>query len=105
MEYFSDDHKDRPNQHENNHKLCNKKGASTFGHPLLGIHFWVWRKVDGNWDNNNPNFPMGGKQLQKKNTRLKERNKSKKVRLYEYQSKNRAGQQSILVRWYKADIL
>ena len=37
--YISNDYEDHATQHENNHQLrCNP--------------FWVWRKFNGNWDNN-----------------------------------------------------
>ena len=32
MEHPLNDHKDRPNQHEDNHKLCHEKG-----HPILSL--------------------------------------------------------------------
>ena len=32
MEHLSNDHEDRPNQHENNHKLCDETG-----HPIVNI--------------------------------------------------------------------
>ena len=32
MEHVSNDHEDRPNQHENSHKLCDETG-----HPVLSL--------------------------------------------------------------------
>ena len=32
MEYFSNDQEDLPNQHKNNHKLCNE-----IGHPVVNL--------------------------------------------------------------------
>ena len=42
MKKLSNDHKDHPNQSKNSHKLIIK----------CGILFWVYWKVNGNWDNN-----------------------------------------------------
>ena len=42
MDYLSNDHRDRPNQQENSHKLCNE----------VGILLWIWWKVNSDWDNN-----------------------------------------------------
>ena len=42
IENLLSDDKDHHNQHKNSHKLCTE----------IGISFWVWQKVNGNWDNN-----------------------------------------------------
>ena len=42
MEHLSNDPKDSPNQYKNSHRLCDE----------TGIPFWVYWKVNGNWDNN-----------------------------------------------------
>ena len=38
MEHLSNDHKDRSNQQENKHKLCDKKG-----HPFLSLKESRWK--------------------------------------------------------------
>ena len=38
MESLSNDHKDRPNQHENTHKLCDETG-----HPALSLRESKWK--------------------------------------------------------------
>ena len=56
MEHLSNDHEDRPNQHENSHKLCNETG-----HPFLSL-------LEGQWklkQQDDQNFPMGEKPLQR----------------------------------------
>ena len=55
MEHLSNDHEDRPNHHENSHKLC-----SETGHPFLSL-------LEGQWklkQQDDQNFPMGEKPLQ-----------------------------------------
>ena len=54
MEPFSKDHQDRPNQHENSHKLYNKKG-----HPILSLTESQWKLRQ----QHDQNFPMEGKPL------------------------------------------
>ena len=54
MEHLSNDHEDRPNHHENSHKLCNETG-----HPFLSL-------LEGQWklkQQDDQNFPMGEKPL------------------------------------------
>ena len=38
MEHLSNDHEDRPNQHDNSHKLCDETG-----HPLLNLMESQWK--------------------------------------------------------------
>ena len=38
MEYLSNYHEDRPNQHENSHKLCDEKG-----HPVVNLMESQWK--------------------------------------------------------------
>ena len=37
-EHLSNDHKDRPNQHENSHKQCNE-----MGHPIMNMMESQWK--------------------------------------------------------------
>ena len=57
MEYLSNDHKDHPNQHENDHRLCNEMG---YVFSLLGSQ-WKVRQIHDQY------FPMEGMPLQNKN--------------------------------------
>ena len=41
MEHLTNNHKDHPNHRKNSHKLCVE----------TDILFWVYWKVNGNWDN------------------------------------------------------
>ena len=38
MEHLSNDHEDRPNQHENSHKLCDETE-----HPVLSLMKCQWK--------------------------------------------------------------
>ena len=51
-ENLSNDLRDRPNQHENNHKLCNETK-----HPVLSLLESQWKQRQ------QQNFPMEGKPL------------------------------------------
>ena len=49
MEHLTNDHKDCPNHHENNHKLCDE-----MGHPVLSL-------IESQWKLRQPHdlyFPM-----------------------------------------------
>ena len=46
-----------------------------------GIPFWVWWKVNGNWDKTWSEFPNGGKVIIEQILAAKDRNKSKRARL------------------------
>ena len=52
MENLLNDHEDHPNQHENNHKLCDE-----MGHPVLNLTKSQWKL------RHDQNFPMEGKPL------------------------------------------
>ena len=54
MEHLSNDHEDHPNQHENNHKLCDETG-----HPVLSL-VEIQRKLK---QPDNQNFTMEEKPL------------------------------------------
>ena len=51
MEHLSNGHKDRLNQHENSHKLCNETG-----HAFVNLRESQQKKRQ-----NHQNFPMEGK--------------------------------------------
>ena len=53
MEHLSNNHEDRPNQHEKSYKLCNDTGHPTFS--LMKSH-WKLKQHD-------QNFPIEGKPL------------------------------------------
>ena len=75
MAHLSNDHKNRPNQYENSHKLCDKTG-----HSIVNLMESKWKlKQD-----HDQNFPMEGKPLQKKKVLLasEERKKYKKAGLW-----------------------
>ena len=57
MEHLSNDHKDRPNRHENNHKLCDETG-----HLILSLKESEWKLRQ----QHDQNFLMEGKPCQKK---------------------------------------
>ena len=51
MEHLSNDHEDRPNQHENSDKLCNE-----VGHPVVNMMESQWKLRQ----QHHQNFPMEG---------------------------------------------
>ena len=51
MEHLSNDHEDRPNQHENSHKQCNETG-----HPIVNMMESQWKLRQ----QQDQNFPMKG---------------------------------------------
>ena len=51
--HLSNDHEDRPNRHENSHKLYDETG-----HPVLSLTESQWKLRQ-----QHQNFPMEGKQL------------------------------------------
>ena len=54
MEHLSDDHKDHPNQHENNQKLCDE-----MGYPVVNYLEDQWKLRE----QHDQTFPMEGKPL------------------------------------------
>ena len=54
MEHLSNDHKDRPNQHKNSHKLYDETGD-----PVLGLMESQWKLRQ----QHDQNFTMDGKAL------------------------------------------
>ena len=54
MEHFSNDHEERPNLHENSHKLFDETG-----HPVLTLTESQWKLRQ----QHDQNFPMEGKPL------------------------------------------
>ena len=54
MKHLSNDHKDCPNQQENNHRLCNETGCPAVS--LMGIQWKLRQQHD-------PNFPVERKTL------------------------------------------
>ena len=52
MEHISNDHEDRPNQHEYSQKQCDK-----MGHPVVNMTESQWKLRQ------HQNFPMEGKPL------------------------------------------
>ena len=74
MEHLSNDHEDHLNQHKNSQKVCNE----------LGHLFWVYWKVNGNWDNNMIRISQCWESHCRTNTgvrRKKEIQKSRTVRI------------------------
>ena len=68
MEHLSNDHEDYPNQHKNNHKLCNE-----------AVHL-VLSLTEGQWKlRQQHDFPNGGKDILEQI--LATRNKSKRAGL------------------------
>ena len=57
MEHLSNDHEHRPNQHKNNHKLCDEKG-----HPVVNLMESQWKLRQ----QNDQNLPMKEEPLQNK---------------------------------------
>ena len=72
MEHLVNQHKDCPNQHENNHKLCVETG-----HLLLSLIESQWKLRQ----QHDQNFPMEGKEIKKKKI-----SKSKRAGLKKSQS-------------------
>ena len=62
------------------------------------IPFWIWRNVNGNWDNKMIRFPNRGKAIVEQIPASEERNKSKRARTWESQSGIRVGKLTIRVR-------
>ena len=67
MEHLSNDHEDHPNQHENNHKLCDETG-----HPIVNLKIdgmaieRQWKLMKSQWklrQQHDLKFPMEGKPL------------------------------------------
>ena len=54
MEHLSNDYKERPNQHENSHRLCEETE-----HPVLSLSQGQWKLRQ----QHDQNFPMEGKPL------------------------------------------
>ena len=54
MAHFSNDHKDRPNQHENSHKLCDETR-----HPVVDLTASQWKLRQ----EHDQNYPLEGKPL------------------------------------------
>ena len=54
MELFSNDQEDHPNQHGNNHKLCDE-----IGHPVVNLMESQWKLRE----QRDQNFPVEGKPL------------------------------------------
>ena len=80
MKHFSNDHKDHSHQHKNSLKLGDEKGS---------------------WDNNMIRIPNGGKVRVEQIQGSEERNKSKKARLWKWQSKIWGGKLTIWVRFFE----
>ena len=57
MEHLSNDHEDRPNQHETSHKLCDETR-----HPAVNLMESQWKLKQ----QHNQNFPIEGRPLQNK---------------------------------------
>ena len=68
MEHLSNDHEDRPNQHENSHKLCNETD-----HPVVNMMESQWKLRQ----EHDQNFPMEGKPMKPTASISEEINKSK----------------------------
>ena len=82
MEHLSNNHKDRPNQNENIHKLCNETSMET--------DKTTWSE-----------FPNGGKAFAEKIIASEQRNKSKRAGLWESQSGIRIGKLTIWARSFE----
>ena len=63
MEHFSNDKEDRPNQQENNHKLCDE-----MRHPVVSLMERQWKLTQ----QHDQNFPNGGKAILERILALKE---------------------------------
>ena len=72
MKRLSNDHEDRPNQHENIHKQCNETG-----HLVVNLMESQWKLRQ----QHDQNFPMEEKPLQNKYWRQKKRKKSNRAGL------------------------
>ena len=57
MEHLSNDHEDRPNKHENSHKLCDETG-----YPVVSFIESQWKLRQ----QHDQNFPTEGKSLKNK---------------------------------------
>ena len=74
MEHLVNNQEGHPNLHKNSHKLCDE----------TGISFWVWWKVNGNWDNNMIRISQWRESHCRTNTsirRKKEIQKSRTIRI------------------------
>ena len=91
MDHLSNDHKDRPNQHKNSHKLCDETGHLT-------LHL-----VESQWklrQQHDQIFPMEGKPLEQI-LALEGIDKSKRAGLLESQSGIKLGKLIIRVRSFE----
>ena len=68
MEHLSNDHKDRPNQHNNSHKLCDEEG-----YLVLSLTKSQWKLKKKTLSE----FPNGGKAIVEQILASEEINKSK----------------------------
>ena len=75
MEHLSNDHEDRPNQHENSHKLCDETG-----HPVVNLMASQWKLRQ----QHDQNFPIKGTNTSDTAEQIlasEERNKSRRAGL------------------------
>ena len=91
MDHLSNDHKDRPSQHKNSHKLCDETGHLTLS---LVESQWKLRQQ------HDQIFPMEGKPLEQI-LALEGIDKSKRAGLLESQSGIKLGKLIIRVRSFE----
>ena len=90
MEYLSNDHKNHPNQHENNHKQWNWASHFEFDGTSMETETTTWSE-----------FPNGGKAILEQILASGNRNKSKRAGLWESQSGIWVGKLAIWVRSFE----
>ena len=88
MERLSNDQEDHPNHHKNSHKLCNETG-----HPIVNL----METETITWSE----FPIGGKAIVEQILASEERNKSRRVGVWESQSEIYIGKLTIWVRSFE----
>ena len=95
MENLSNDHKDLPNQHKNSHSYVRK----------WDILFWIWWKVNGNWDNNMIRILQWRERHCRTNTSIRRKIKFVRAWLWESQSGIWVGKLTIWIRSFGKPVL